>query len=135
MKKIKTILYIIILSIVWAINSSAQQYVDKNGKMLFRVYMTPEHEKIYCSELHTLYVFPKLVFKNKSQEKFYWKTVRDVKVALPYARIVAYTLNQANADLEKLPNDDARKKYLKDLESQVRKRYEPDLREMTNKNV
>ena len=33
--------------------------------------------------LQTIYVFPPIKFKNKRQEKFYWRTVRDVKKALP----------------------------------------------------
>ncbi len=88
-------------------------------------------DTIYLANLHTAYCFPVMKFKNKKQEKFYWKTVRDVKKTLPYAKIVGKTLNQANDTLTKLPDDKARKAYLKQLEREVKKKYEPEMRKMT----
>ena len=43
--------------------------------------------------LQQVYVFPKLVFKNEKQERFYWRTVRDVKKTLPYAKLIAKLVN------------------------------------------
>ena len=48
----------------------------KNGDTLFLAY------------LHDVYVFPPMKFKSKKQEKFYWRTVRDVKKTLPIAKIL-----------------------------------------------
>ena len=37
-------------------------------------------------------VYPPERFRNKDDEKLYWKTVRDVKKALPYAKLLSSTL-------------------------------------------
>lgn len=126
---IKIVLLILIL--LFSLNATTQNYRDPEGRLLYEVLVTENNDSLFLLNLPPFYVFPPLKFKNKAQEKFYWKTVRDVKKTLPYARIVGKTLNDANADLERLPDDAARKKYLKNLENQVKKKYEPDLRKMT----
>lgn len=130
MKISKRILFFLLLSL-FLTKGYSQYYRDPQGRILYEIIVNENNDTLFLANLHPLYVFPPLKFKNKRQEKFYWKTVRDVKKTLPYARIVGRTLNEANDDLEKLPDDDARKKYLKNLERQVKKKYEPDLRKMT----
>jgi hypothetical protein len=122
---------VLVLLILFIGNAYSQNYRDPEGRMLYEVLVTESNDSLYLLNLSPFYVFPPLKFKNKSQEKFYWKTIRDVKKTLPYARIVGKTLNDANAVLEKLPDDASRKRYLKELEKQVKKKYEPDLRKMT----
>ena len=39
-------------------------------------------DTLYMAWLHEVWVYPPMKFKNKRQEKFYWKTVRDVKKCL-----------------------------------------------------
>ena len=36
--------------------------------------------------IREIVVYPPLKFKNKKEEKFYWRTVRDVRKTLPYAK-------------------------------------------------
>ncbi|MDE6262292.1 MAG: DUF4294 domain-containing protein, partial [Muribaculaceae bacterium] len=55
-----------------------EQFIDIDeltGDTLFHVILKP------------ITVFPELKFKNKKQEEYYWRTVRDVKKALPYAKL------------------------------------------------
>jgi len=80
--------------------------------------------------LNELYIFPPEKFKNKKQEKFYWTTVRDVKLTLPYAKLIAFELNKTNKKLISLPDDKERKKYLSQYEKAVLKQYEPSLKKM-----
>ena len=42
--------------------------------------------------IRDIYVYPPLKFKNKKQEEFYWRTVRDVRKTLPYAKLAFSTL-------------------------------------------
>ena len=80
--------------------------------------------------LPPVYCYPPMRFKNKRAKKFYWKTVRNVKKCLPYARIVSKVLNKANEDMEDM--DEAQKElYLKSLEKEVKRKYEPIVRKMT----
>ncbi len=37
-------------------------------------------------------IYPRERFRNKAEEKQYWKTVRDVKKTLPYAKLISSTL-------------------------------------------
>jgi hypothetical protein len=106
-------------------------YSAYENRILYQVEVLPNNDTIYLGTLSSIYIYPPLKFKNKSQEKFYWKTVRDVKKALPYARVVSYTLNKANDDLKNIPLEKDRKKYLKNLEREVKKKYEPDIRDLT----
>ncbi len=94
-------------------------FIDDRGNT---VYIAPT--------LPAVYVFPKLIFKNKKEEKFYWKTVRDVKVVLPYAKIVGRTLFETERYLQTLTPEE-QKKYLKKFEKELFGKYEKDLRRMT----
>lgn len=130
MRFIKKILLLLILSLSLT-EGYSQQYVNKQGQPVCELIITIDNDTLYLVNLHPLYVFPPLKFKNKRQEKFYWKTVRDVKKTLPYARIVGKTLLAANDTLRKLPDDKTRRTYLKQLEKEIKKEYEDDLRDMT----
>ena len=81
--------------------------------------------------LPTIYVFPALKFESSKQEKFYWKTVRDVKRTLPYAKAIGATLQRINAELEKIPDEKDRKAYMKSMEEELIGQYESDMRKMT----
>ncbi len=88
-------------------------------------------ETIYLENLKVIYVYPPLRFKNKSQEKFYWRTVRDVKIALPYARLASYEITRLNYELYYLPNDAARKKRISEFQKQMFKEHDKKLRDLT----
>lgn len=81
--------------------------------------------------LPQIYVYPELVFKDKKQEKFYWKTVRDVKKTLPYAKLVGKMLKEIDKDLAALPNDRERKKYMEAKEEELLATYKPILKKFT----
>jgi hypothetical protein len=81
--------------------------------------------------LQTIYIFPKESFKNKREERFYWKMVRDVKKAYPLSKIVYYTLLETMDYMESLPDEKSREKHLRKMEKDLVKEYEPMLRKMT----
>ncbi|MBO6006117.1 MAG: DUF4294 domain-containing protein [Paludibacteraceae bacterium] len=117
----------IIIATAFAIEAKAQAglfvsyqlQVERNGDTL---YIAPMLPPAYC--------YPPMRFKNKKAEKFYWKTVRNVKKCLPYARIVSKVLNKANEDMADM--DEKQKEiYLKSLEKEVKRKYEPIVRHMT----
>lgn len=87
------------------------------------------NDTVYLAFLRDIYVFPRL--KNKKQEQFFWRTVRDVKKALPYAKIVSTELIRVNTLLEDIQKESDRKKYLAQYEKEIFKRYEPELRKLT----
>ncbi len=84
-------------------------------------------DTLYLAYLHDVYVFPKI---KKNQEKFYWKTIRDVKKTLPYAKMIMHEMEETDAQLAKM-TPKQQKKYWKVYEKQLFRRYESDLRGMT----
>ena len=80
--------------------------------------------------LSAVYVFPTLNYTTKKQEQFYWKTVRDVKRTLPYAKAIGATLHELNEEMKNM-SDKERKAYMKSNENNLIKKYEPELKKLT----
>ena len=59
-------------------------------------------DTIYLATIRDFYVFPKRKFRNKRQERFYWKTVRDVKKTLPYAKEIAKEIEKEAEEAEEV---------------------------------
>lgn len=129
MKPLNKIVILLLFCLV-SLNGKSQKHFP-DGKIAYEQLVLTSGDTLYLAHLRPLYCYPPLKFKSKAQEKFYWKTVRDVKKTLPYARIVGRTLNAANEDLSKLPSEAERKKYLKRLEHEVKEKYQGDLVKMT----
>jgi len=81
--------------------------------------------------LSEIKVFPELHFKNKKEEEFYWKTVRDVKRTLPYAKVICETIIETYEYIETLPSKQERDSHLKRMESSVFQQYKPTLKKFT----
>lgn len=81
--------------------------------------------------LRPVYIFPPMVFKNEKQEMAYWRTVRDVKKTLPYAKLIYETLIETYQYMETLPNEKARDKHLKKMEKELFETYKPVLKKLT----
>lgn len=99
-----------------------EQFIDIDeltGDTLFHVILKP------------ITVFPELKFKNKKQEEYYWRTVRNVKKALPYAKLICRTLTETYEYIETLPDTKAREKHLNEMEKAVFEQYKPDLKKFT----
>ena len=103
---------------------AAKQYLDS---CMIKV---TNGDTLYMAWLHEVWIYPPMKFKNKKQEKFYWRTVRDVKKCLPYAKMITKDMEYADAELAKLPDNKARKKWWRAFERQLYKKYEKDFRGM-----
>lgn len=73
---------------------------------------------------------PEYKFKNKKDEKFYWKTVRDVKKTLPYAKMVRAALIETYEYAQTLP-EEQRSAHFKQMEKDIFNEYKPVLKEFT----
>lgn len=87
-------------------------------------------EDVIWIELSEIICTPELKFKNKKEEEFYWKTVRDVRKALPYAKLISQTLVETYEYIETLPENE-RNDHLKRMESEVFAQYKPQLKKFT----
>ena len=90
-----------------------------------------QNDTFYLARMQDVWVYPKMVFKNKKQERFYWKTVRDVKKTLPFAKELTKEMQVADHQLALLPDEKARRKWWKQHEKYLFQKYENDVRHMT----
>lgn len=96
---------------------------DENGDSIIHFY------------LRELTVYPPMKFKNKKQEQLYWRTVRDVKLTLPYAKLIAETLIETYEYLETLPTQKDREAYLKQMEGALFQQYKPILKKFSKRQA
>ncbi|MDR0873422.1 MAG: DUF4294 domain-containing protein [Prevotellaceae bacterium] len=90
-----------------------------------------EGDTVSFIPLHDAYCFPEMQFKNKKQEEFYWKTVRDVKRTLPYAKMASRLMVETDKELQAIETEKERNKFLKQKEKELFNQFEGDLRKMT----
>lgn len=76
-------------------------------------------------------VFPPMKFKNKQQEEFYWRLVRDVRKTLPYAKLAYSTLCETYQYIQTIPDKKQRESHLSHLEKDIFEQYKPVVKKMT----
>lgn len=82
-------------------------------------------------DLKEVPILPAKTFKNRFQERQYWRLVYNLKKVLPYSKIVAATVTKVEFKLSTLKTDQERRKFIKHIEDSLWKKYEGDMREMT----
>lgn len=85
--------------------------------------------------LRGITIYPPLKFKNKKDEEFYWRTVRDVKLTLPYAKLIAETLVETYEYIETFDTQKEREAYLKQMESALFEQYKPVLKRFSKRQA
>lgn len=115
-------------------SAKLRAFKNRPEKSIYNVPMDKVIENgdtIYLDRLRTLYVYPPIVFSSKKQEKFYWRTVRDVKIALPYARLASHEITNLNRELFYMDNDVERKAKIKEFQKRMFREHERDLKDLT----
>jgi hypothetical protein len=94
-------------------------------------YVVIDGDTLVCFNLRPITIFPKLKFKNKKEEQFYWRTVRNVRILLPYAKLIRETLVETYEYIETFPTQKEREAYLKRMEKEIFKQYKPVLKKFS----
>lgn len=108
-----------------------------NVQLKVRAYEGYEHfvdeygDTCRMTYIKEIVVYPPMKFKDKKDEEFYWRTVRDVKRALPYAKLAFYTLCETYEYILTIPDKKKREEHLKKLESDIFEQYKPVVKRMT----
>jgi len=76
-------------------------------------------------------IYPNERFRNKKEEKLYWKTVRDVKRTLPYAKLISSTLLETYEYIDTYQNEKQKRAYLQQFEKEIFNEYKPTMKKMT----
>ena len=135
----KRLLYILML--ICAATAYGQDTPEELPSVRQKVYkgyyyfQTEESDSTLMLVLNPITCFPPEVFKNKKQEQFYWRTVRDVKKALPYAKLIAATLIETYEYIETLPTKKEREDHLKRMEKEVFNQYKPELKRFSRRQA
>jgi hypothetical protein len=98
-------------------------------------YMVPvcvyQGDTIPIITLKNIYIYPKLRFKNKRQEKYYYKLVRDVKKTLPLAKEIKQIVIETYEFLETLPDEKSKNRHIKLVEKGLKEQYTPKMKKLT----
>lgn len=132
MKQLTIILFSILILFHCAIAQNktvSSEFVPPGGARL--MVQVNGNDTTFLAFLHDLWVYPRNTFKNKKQEQFFWRTVRDVKKTLPYAKLLASELRLVNMKIVDMPNEKEKKKYISQYEKELFKKHEADLKKMT----
>lgn len=88
-------------------------------------------DSILMIVMNEVTVYPELKFKNKKAEEYYWRTVRDVKRTLPWAKLICETLVETYEYVETFPTQQEREQYIKKMEGALFDQYKPELKKLT----
>lgn len=128
MKKSIIISYLLFLSLVTM--AAVPTYSEKlDGYLLnSEIYRGDTIGSVVLPEVP---IFPPMKFKSKKTEKFYWKTVRDVKKVYPYMKFIGAEYKRINAICDTISDPKEKKKYMKMYEKQLLAEYKPVMKTFT----
>lgn len=90
-----------------------------------------DKDSIQYVELNTLYVYPKLTFKNEKQRQAYNRLVANIKKVLPIAKEVNSIIVETYEYLQTLPDKKSKDEHMKRVEKGIRKEYTPRMKKLT----
>lgn len=90
-----------------------------------------DNDSIQYVELNTLYVYPKLTFKNERQRQAYNRLVANIKKVLPIAKEVNSIIVETYEYLQTLPDKKSKDEHMKRVEKGIRKEYTPRMKKLT----
>lgn len=135
-------LILILVAVIATFSFSSTAYAqaqEEGGELRLKVKAYKGHKYIVdeygdtCryTFIRDLVVFPPLKFKNKKQEQYYWRIVRDVRKTLPYAKLAFATLCETYEYIQTIPDKKERERHLKRLEKDIFEQYKPVVKTMT----
>ena len=138
MKHLLGILFLLIASLAYAQNTdvvSLPSVQNKVYKGYYFFHTDEDGDSTLMLVLNPITCFPPERFKNKKAEEFYWRTVRDVKKALPYAKLISATLIETYEYIETLPTKKEREAHMKRMEDELFRQYKPELKRFSRRQA
>ena len=81
--------------------------------------------------LPTLYKYPPMEFRNEDELQEYNRLVSNIKLLLPMAKLVRYTIIETYDYLRLLPDKKSRQAHIDRMEADLKRRYGPMIRKLT----
>ena len=122
------VLTLALLMLYGSASMQAQNYKRKQVVLPVDLY---DGDTIPVIPLPNVYVYNPPQFKNRRQERFYWRTVRDVKKTLPIAREVRGIIIETYEYLLTIPDEKSREAHLAAVEKGMLEQYTPQMKKLT----
>lgn len=129
MKQFAFILTVALLSI--SMNISAGNDDDRQKRLIVALSEIYKGDTVPTFELMEVNIYGRKDFSNKRQQKKYDKLVRDVLKTYPYSKEIKAVLVETYLYLQTLPDEEAQKKHLEEVEKGVWDQYFPIMKKMT----
>ena len=134
------ILLLIAAALVWPAQGRERTLEDPGSARndFYRGYsyrVDEQGDTVLVLMLNEITCFPPLKFKNKKDEEFYWRTVRDVRRTLPYAKLVSETLVETYEYIETFATKKEREAYLKRMEGELFDQYKPVFKKFSRRQA
>ena len=88
-------------------------------------------DTVRMTEMYDVVVYPPMRFKNRRDEEFYWRTVRDVRKTLPYAKAASQALIETYQYIQTIPDSKERERHLQTMEKDIVAQYKPVIMKFT----
>jgi hypothetical protein len=128
MKWMRVIILWAVLAVSIAGCVCAQNYKRKQVVLPVEAY---KGDTIPVVHLKDVYIYQRPTFKNRRQERYYWRTVRDVKKTLPIAREVRGIIIETYEYLLTIPDEKSREEHLAAVEKGLLAQYTPQMKKLT----
>ena len=128
MKRSYGIVICLLLVLQACAGASAQSYRNKQIPLPVELY---EGDTIPVIHMRDVYIYQRPKFKNRRQERYYWRTVRDVKKTLPIAREVRGIIIETYEYLLTIPDEKVREEHLATVEKGMLAQYTPRMKKLT----
>lgn len=129
---------LLFIAIIAGFHLASAQVTDSSPSPLQEVFAGKYHfvdqatgDTLCMIVFNPITIYPPERFKNRKEEEFYWRTVRDVKRALPYAKLICSTLLETYQYIETFKTQKEKQDYLKQFEKAIFAQYKPVMRTFT----
>lgn len=125
-------IYILLfLLLACILKTSAQQNIRQSEKGYMLPVCIYQGDTIPYITLRNVYIYPRIKFKSKKQERYYWKLVRDVKKTLPLAKEIRRAVMETYEYMETLPDTKSRERHMKAVEKGLKEQYTARMKKLT----
>ncbi|WP_445323234.1 DUF4294 domain-containing protein [Phocaeicola sp. HCN-40430] len=125
-------IYILLfLLLACILKASAQQNIRQSEKGYMLPVCVYQGDTIPYITLRSVYIYPKMKFKSKKQERYYWRLVRDVKKTLPLAKEIRRAVVETYEYMETLPDTKSRERHMKAVEKGLKEQYTARMKKLT----
>lgn len=130
------LLYKILLGIIlicasaFGTEAQIEDTIRGEGSYILRaVYF--QGDTIGGAKMDEIVIFPEPKFDNRREYRRYRKMIRDLKKVYPYAQKAKSKLIEMNWEYAQLDNEKERKKYIKNVEKEIKEEFKDDIKKLT----